>query len=111
MRMGRRILQQLCDTLPCCSPRTKGYFTPNSQCMHQAQITSYMPFTQSSSQTLDSFALFAFDLVKNTSLDAAIAVDQRTSHTPSLPSDVETPVQPSHDGTRTNNGLTIIDVI
>jgi hypothetical protein len=85
--------------------------------MYQAQITSYMSFTQSSSQTLDSFALFAFDLVNNTPLDAAMAVDQRTSHTPSLPSDFDadaafgTPVQPSRDGARTNDGLTITDVI
>jgi hypothetical protein len=74
-----------------------------------------MSFTQSSSQTLDSFALFAFDLVKDTPLDAAMAVDQCTSNTPSLPSDADaafgTPVQPSRDGTRTNSGLTIIDVI
>jgi hypothetical protein len=79
--------------------------------MYQAQITSYMSFTQSSSQTLDSFALFAFDLVNNTPLDAAMAVDQRTSHTPSLATldaAFGTPIQPSCDGTR---GLTIIDVI
>ena len=63
--------------------------------MHQARITSYMSFTQSSSQTLDTFALFDFDLVKNTPLDAAMAVNQRTSHTSSLPSDFGRPMPTS----------------